>query len=191
MAIARFLIAVAVIVSAGSAYAQSGYITVFADPGGQSCEVYDVSGPLTIYHVVHVLTPGATRSRFSIPLPPCHTGTYVADIPSFAATFGNSQTGVDVHYGQCLGVSIHVLEIWVNTFGTTPDCCCWRTLPDPGAPSGKIEVEDCSSFTYLVEPVGRWVNPVGCGGIHACNCLGGTVPIDESTWGRVKSLYVE
>ncbi|MFQ5512178.1 MAG: hypothetical protein ACE5EO_10045 [Candidatus Krumholzibacteriia bacterium] len=187
-----FLVVV-ILLGSGTASAQSGHIGIFDDPGGAGCAITDVSGPLTIYHVVHVLTPAATRARFSAPLPSCHAGTYVGDVPSFPATFGNSQTGIEILYPQCMTGPVHLLEIWVMTAGTTPTgcTCCWATLPDPNAPSGRIEVFDCSSKVFRIDPFGAYVNPdIGCGSTPFCDCFA-TVPTESSTWGRVKALYLE
>ncbi|MFQ5510295.1 MAG: hypothetical protein ACE5EO_00445, partial [Candidatus Krumholzibacteriia bacterium] len=95
----------------------------------------------------------------------------------------NSQTGVAVGYGQCVAAPIHNLTINYFASGSTPPCCAFTVDADPALPSGQIEVVDCSN--NLLIGVG-FVSTVN--GNANCLCID---PVEDSTWGRVKSLYVE
>lgn len=154
--------------------------------------LHDAPG-VTQYHVVHVLTPGAISISFSAPLPACHTGDWISDTPMFPSTIGDSQHGVTVDYGTCLYSPIHVLTINLQTYGTTPECCCYPPAPHPETPSGEIEMVDCGYETNFVpHDHGSFINNspyvvcVGADGVCECER---TVPVDASTWGGIKALY--
>ncbi|UCG53142.1 MAG: hypothetical protein JSW58_06210, partial [Candidatus Latescibacterota bacterium] len=96
-------------------------------------------------------------------------------------TIGNSQTGVSIGYGGCVGAPTNVLDISLFCQGLTGTCCYYTVIPDDDAPSGEIEVVDCSNA--LLYATG------GTGIINSnatCFC---DVPAEESTWGKIKVLY--
>jgi hypothetical protein len=175
-----FLLIVAL--GAGAALAQPGVIGLFSDPQGIDCDLFDTLPGLCTYYVFHHSTPGATASQFSAPLPACMLVTHLSDTAVFPVTIGNSQFGVAIGYGTCLTAPIHILSINVFCQGLTPACCYYSVLPDPAVMSGQIEVVDCSNNLLHGMGYRASVNPdQSC----CCNCT----PVEESTWGKVKSLY--
>jgi hypothetical protein len=68
------------------------------------------------------------------------------------------------------------------TQGTTPQCCLYPVLGIPS--SGNVEAVDCANHLIAAYGVTSVINPSG-----SCTC--GSVRVEESTWGRVKSLYAE
>jgi len=176
------LLTLVLMVSASMAFAQGGSVGIFADAGGTDCNLADVLPGLTPYYVVHVYHAGATASQFSAPIPTCMVAAiWLSDTAVFGVTIGNSQTGVAIGYGTCQVAPTHVLTINYFVQGLTPACCRYPVLPDPNVPSGKIEVTDCG-FNPLFATGGMGIiNPDG-----TCNC---NVPTEDTTWGKVKSLY--
>jgi hypothetical protein len=177
------LLTLVLMLGATTAFAQAGTIGIFKDPGGLNCELTTPAG-LIPYYVVHVSTSGATACQYSAPKPACFAAMWLSDTSMFPVTIGNSQTGVSIGYGSCRVAPIHVQTINYFATGTTPHCCHYGVLPDPNAVPPGIYMVDCDE--HLLNPSGmRSV-------IHAapeCRC-GGT-PAEETTWGRVKALYVE
>jgi hypothetical protein len=173
---------VALVFAASMAFAQAGSVGIFGDPGGTDCNLLDTVAGLTPYYVVHV-NAVATASQFWAPQPACLTATYLSDTGVFAVTIGNSQTGVAVGYGSCQAGNIHVLTINYFTSGTTPPCCYYPILPDPVIESGEIEVTDCN---YVLLYASGGIGIINADG--SCQC---DVPTEDSTWGKVKSLYAE
>ena len=170
-----------VIVTYSQAPGFGGTLRLANDPNGAECAIPDEPGLKPIY-VVHTNTPGATASQFSAPAPACLQMVYLSDTPTFGVTIGNSQTGVSVGYGACLGSPIQVLTINYFAQGLTPDCCLYPVLPDPNVPSGRIEVVDCSSALVLANGGDATVNEN-----PGCPC--GALKTEQATWGQIKALY--
>jgi hypothetical protein len=178
-------LALAVVCTASLAFAQpqAGTIGIFGDNQGMNCYLYDQAPGLTPYYIVHVYTPGATASQFAAPKPSCLGASWLSDTAVFTVTIGSSQTGVSVGYGTCRVGPIHVLTLNYFTMGTTALCCMYPVVADPTATPPGIYVVDCD-YNLLVGN--------GCYGIvntdGICHCA---TPAQETTWGQVKSLYVE
>jgi hypothetical protein len=160
-----------------------GYISIRGDQFGNQCEIYDqVPGLLSIY-VVHTNTTGATASQWMAPMPNCMVGaTYLADQPVFGVNLGNSQTGIGIGYGQCLTGPIHILTMLFFGAGLSSSCCRYDVYADPSVASGQIEVVDCNATLQITTGSPGFLNPNQ-------NCACGLLPVEETTWGRVKSLY--
>ena len=178
------LLTIAMLCVASLVFAQGGSIGVFGDAGGTDCNIIDAAPGLLSVYVVHVNVPGATASQFYAPTPACMVGaTYLSDGAPFAVTIGSSQTGVAIGYGACYTGPIHVLTINYFGGGASMACCYFEFLPDPLVPSGQIEVVDC--IEGLLFATG------GIGIVNAdasCQC---NVPTQDTTWGKVKSLFSE
>jgi hypothetical protein len=176
------LLTLVLMVSASMAFAQGGSVGIFADPGGTSCNLADVAAGLASYYAVHVYHAGATASQFAAPQPACMVGvTYLSDTAVFGVTIGSSQTGVAIGYGTCQAAPTHVLTINYFVGGATPPCCYYPVIPDPNVPSGQIEVTDCNFLPLFATGGIGIINPDA-----TCQC---DVPTQDSTWGKVKSLY--
>jgi hypothetical protein len=173
--------------AAGSAFAQMpGSIGVFSDPGGTNCDIYDFAPGLITVYVVHVNSTGATAAQFRVDNVSWGAGTltFLGEISAYPTVIGNSQSGISIGYGACI-VSPNLL-LTINYFGSglTPPCSYIKVVPDPQAiPPGNVLVVDCGI------PAAKWtatggamvVNP-----LESCLC---DIPVQETTWGRVKSLY--
>ncbi|NIO28521.1 MAG: hypothetical protein GTO29_08210 [Candidatus Latescibacteria bacterium] len=165
--------------------AQPGSIGLFADPGGTTCDVYDEPGTVTVY-VLHLSSPGATGSCFRVDwlswgvtmMYMCETVT-----PPYLS-IGSSDAGIAIAYGSCV-VSPHmILAIQFCALGTTPPCSYIQVVADttyydvPG-----IWVRDCGTPPSTLRARGgdAVINPDA-----TCYC---DVPVEETSWGRVKLLY--
>ena len=175
------LLTLVLTVCASMAFAQAGSVGLFADVAGTDCNLSDAAPGLCAYYAVHVYHAGAIACQFSAPVPSCFLGTWLSDTAVYPVTVGGSPTGVAIGYGACQAAPTHVLTINMFCQGLTAPCCLYQVVEDPNVPSGQVEVVDCANNLLF-----------GTGGaaiINAdptCNC---DVPTNESTWGKVKSLY--
>jgi hypothetical protein len=173
------LIALLVVCVAGAANAQlAGSIAVFSDPGGTNCNFVD-GGSLVQAYVYHVFHDGATASQFRIVTP---GWMWLGDNIAFAAVIGNTNVGISIGYGTCQAAPTYLGS--VNYLGTVAAPCSYiSVVPDPGALTGEIEGVDCSTPEQKTFPTGG----VGIiNGDGSCDC---NVPVEETTWGGIKSLY--
>jgi hypothetical protein len=176
---------VALLWGAGVKAGGGGSFGLYADAQGTICNILDAGPGLLSIAVVHATPDGATASRFAAPIPACMIGAmWISDTAAYEV-IGNSQTGVVVPYGFCLTGRSHILTINVFVEGTSESCCYYSVVPDPSAPSGRIEVSDCSET--IVFGIGE-LSVVN--GDTSCPCEG-PVPVEETTWGNVKALYGE
>jgi len=164
--------------------ASPGTMGIYMDVAGTNCNiVYQSAGLLTVY-VVHRDFDNAAAAQFSAPKPDCWAGaTYLSDTDIFPVTIGNSQTGKSVGYGSCRTPPVHVTSInYFVQITEGPACCPYPVLPDPQSPSGEIDIVDCTNSTVYATGLVARIKPDG-----SCPC--GTVPTEETTWGRVKAMY--
>jgi len=182
---ALFLTIICLLLAAGSVWGQAGSIGIFPSAAANCCLLDDKTVGLTLYYVVHVYTPGATACQYWAPRPACFTGAWLSDTNMFPVTIGNSQTGVSVGYGSCRVGPIHVQTLNFFTMGTTPACCYYPVRPDPNEMSGHILVVDCNDhLIYGTGGTGIINGALQCSCGYLC-----PVPVEETTWGEVKSLY--
>jgi hypothetical protein len=179
------LMVVTLALSTGTALAQHpGFIGIFSDSIGYDCDLWDTAPGPCVYHVVHVNTGGAVGSMFAAPQPECFQSTYLNDTPVFPVTVGDSQKGISIAYGACLSGTFHILDIRFFCVGLTQQCCMYRVVGDPSRYFSDPEVTDCDLNTRMAW---GWTSPINPDGYCCCYCG----PTEESTWGRVKSLYRE
>jgi hypothetical protein len=134
------------------------------------------------YYVVHHATPGAQASRFKAPVPDCMNGAiWISDETMWPIKIGIVPDGTMVGYGGCVASPILVMTI--NIFGQSfsSDCCEYPILAAPDAATGEIEVEGCDAVWRATWGVSGWVNPT-----PLCYC---DIPVEHTTWGKVKELY--
>jgi DNA-binding beta-propeller fold protein YncE len=179
--------AAAVLFPSEPALGQAGDIGVYADAGGTSCNILDIT--VTQFQVVHKNTPGATAVQFSAPLPAAYTGAggiYLGDAWNFGVFLGDSQTGVAVAYdGNCLSGPIHIGTIIGFSNGLTPACTSYPVLPHPLAPSGQIEVADCSPIALTLVGQGSTATINGNAG---CPCGFGVFSVTNTNDSGAGSL---
>lgn len=173
------LLTLVMVMGASLAVAQPGVFGTYADPLGNNCNVTDIPGLLSVW-VVHTLTGGATAGQFAAPVPPCMLAAFfLADTNVLGPSVGNSQTGIGVGYGACLGAPIAVMSVSIFAQGLSTPCCTYPVVPTAIYP---IEMVDCANNLLPASGLSNTVN-----GNSTCDC--NVVPTEESTWGSVKSLY--
>jgi hypothetical protein len=176
------------LVLAAAATCAGDTLGIYSDNRGMSCNIVDTPPGLRAVYVVHFSYTGATGSRFVAPKPPCWaSATWLSDTTPYCGGVGcrDSQTGITLVYGACKIGAIHVLTINYFSQGSNEACCLYPLLPHRFSPDGQVEVVDCQFASRIATGLTGTVN-----GNVTCPC-GYPVPVEETTWGRVKSLYIE
>jgi hypothetical protein len=172
------------VLSAGAAFGQAGYIGLYADPEGINCSVSDDgSGQVTAY-VIHRAASGTTGSQWKIEASDGFDMTYVGESLSYVA-MGNTQSGISMSYGSCLGSQILLCTITYVSNGSSSPCSYLQVVADPNSDSGAIEVMNCASQKNPGNGSRLYVNPDG-----SCAC-GQVNPIEETDWGRIKAMFAD
>lgn len=179
----KFVLTVAILtLGASQAFAQADILGLYADQAMNECNItIPVNIPTTMY-VMHNSTSGATASQFQLSDP--RTATFITTGVNLASgsyiAIGDPFTGVSVAYTACLTGTFGVYNISFLALGVALPNCTYITLgPDPV--SGKTQIADCNFFEIEVTGAQAILNADG-----TCDC---DVATQETTWGKVKSLY--
>lgn len=173
------ILSVAIMMMAGSAMA-ADHLGIFTDQVGATgnCSVIPPAfSPFSVY-VVHQTT-GTTGSQFKI----VNTSGYnmTASVLGGFLAIGDAFTDLALAYGGCMaGPSVGVVAL--NGFGfPVPGQVCglMEVVPAPGKPY--VIAVDCN-FAEVAATAGRFTFNAN----ETCPCVNAT---EESTWGKVKSLY--
>ena len=174
----------------GALFAGPAVVTAQFIPGGGSVSLYSDAGlsdstyqdQLVTSFSVFVVHGGVTFDaamgiRFKIEPSPGITFAWLGESSPKPTVIGDSKSGVEIGYGACVFPDAGlILEIEYLGLGTSEPCSFLRVVDHPDASSGEIEVVLC----------------VGLGPVSAMgkdltvNCA---VPVQETTWGKVKALY--
>jgi hypothetical protein len=174
------------LVSTAHAQGPTNTLRFYSDPAGTSCDlVYNEIG----FVAVHMMLTGSAPSTglaFSAVKPECWTGSvWTMDVidEGFLA-LGNTQNpvgGISIGaIGGCKELPVYIGYIRYFAFDASAKCCAYA--PGPTQAQGIVWV-DCDFVMWPMEVAGIVVNPD-----EACRCQQ-PVPVAETTWGRVKSLY--
>jgi len=184
------LLTIAILCVASLAFAQAGAgsVGVFADPAGTVCNLYDSAPGLFLAYVVHVYAPGATASQFRVTSN--NAMTYLSEAVTapyikIGTCAGPSGFGCAIAYGGCYPSPIMILTLQYFASGISPQCSYFKVEPDISVTPPKADVlaTDCASPPNLLIATGgtAYINPNA-----TCEC---DVPVEETSWGQIKSLY--
>jgi hypothetical protein len=174
----RFALLVLVVLALASpAMAGLGTLGLFADNQGNSCNITDVGGFLSIY-LLHVMKPGdeSTATRFAIG-PPAGW-TYVTYSTTFVG-FGDAMSDLSVGYGGCQPSTIIVAQFFFTSTVAAP-CSYVNVLPN-GITNNVLGL-DCNFAEIEMPKSGQAIVNPNAG----CQC---DVAVQPTTWGQVKALY--
>jgi len=157
-------------------------IALYSDYDLTSCQLFPVPGYNVIVYVVHETSSGASGANFTIKNVGATGLTYLSEAPAWTYD-GNTQHGIKLTYGGCTSGQFSVVVMFYLNLSSSPPCSYLELAPHPASSSGRIEGIDC--LDNEVYPIGGrlTINPDG-----NCPC-GAIVPIEEKTWGYIKSLY--
>jgi len=183
-----FVFVVALLSSAAPIQAQNGgRIVLSGDEAGISCNIVDAGGPVDV-HLLHVGFTNVITLQFRAPRPDCWLGaTWISDVTDWMFIGGTQEAGGWLpHYQACVSGARYLGKMVFMTSGELFTCCPYPVLKaddyHPEFP-GPIAVS-CIDGLIGVDADDRGV--INADGTCGCSI---PVPVDETTWGRVKSLY--
>lgn len=163
-------------------FAWAGELGIFMDAAGTTCDLNNSHGFMQV-HVVHRNTPGATGVYFRVKVYGAPL-TWYGDISQYDL-IGDSQSGVYVNYGSCTLAPIDVMTI--AYVGISDPCDYVKVIGHSDFDPPNTFAYDCvlpnPNLLYTVHDAGL-INNNG-----SCPCSAKVVPIEKSTWGKVKALY--
>lgn len=108
------------------------------------------------------------------------------ECPVGATCIGDPETGITVSM-PCADATggLVLLKVTYAGSGDSPPCSRFRIEP-PGGTTGSVQFVDCDSGTIGAD--GGWllVKPDGTPGCTDCDM---SIPVENTTWGRVKALF--
>ena len=132
-------------------------------------------------YVLHMNSPGATAVQFALMVEGAAIN-WVGDV-SPHNVIGDTQNGVAIAFSGCTATPN--LLIRATYTGISTPCDIIKVVPDPILdPPREILVTDCTTpVPVLLSTTGyaTYINDDG-----SCSC---GYPVEETTWGKVKSLY--
>ncbi|MCH7548167.1 MAG: hypothetical protein IH969_01295 [Candidatus Krumholzibacteriota bacterium] len=164
-----------------------GAIMLHSDALATSCNItQNPSGLVTVY-VFHSFHNGVIASQFKIE----DNGAdfvWIADELQQSGTLniGTTNVGGTFAYGECITTNFNFVNVLYDAQGTADFCSSLEIVPAPGAITGTIDAVDCSLPFPVVSVAGGSTLTVNCPDEGQC---GGVVPVESTTWGRVKALY--
>ena len=178
-AVMLFVLLVAgLMASAPTARAQNdGAILLFSDSEYTSCSIVDLADEEYTIYIVHVDFSGVMGCDFAIANGSelVYTGE---NIPWLS--IGNTRFGLGVVYEACLTGQILVGTVtYVGTGGSSS--CSYMSVVPSGL--GEVEAINCVPERIIASRGELVVNPDA-----TCPCEP-IVPVEETSWGRIKALY--
>jgi hypothetical protein len=155
-----------------------GILHLFSDAAFTQTTYADATPQAFTIYVVHSGVVGSPVSsvQFMVEATSGIAFTWLSETSPFAEVIGDSKTGIYIYYAACLGPDPGlVLQIQYFGIATSEPCSKLRVVPDPESVYGEIEVVTCNFEVVKAT-----------GGELLVNC---PVPVEQTTWGKVKSLY--
>lgn len=180
------LLALAVICVSSVAYGQSGSIDIFGDAGATSCNVTASPDGIFNVYIYHTNAIGGVTASAWLMDRPMATFNNVGEVSPFPLKLGGSDVGISFSYEGCRTGSFLILTITYWGQSATAPCGLMTIVGDPNTVTGEVEFADCSPFpvrTSVPQAGQARLNPDG-----TCSC---NVPVEETTWGGIKSLYAQ
>ena len=158
-------------------------ISVWADTNGNTCTLNFVGPDLYNAYVVHKTVAGTTGSQFKVNN---NTGwAFAAQVMNGFLAIGDAYTDLSLAYGGCLaGPSIVVVQLTAAIFAAPASDC--GIIEIVGAP-GKTTILSVNC-NFAEVPALTGVFYLGASASSDCYC-GVPFATEQSTWGKVKSLY--
>ena len=178
----KFVLSIAILaLMASPVLAQTDAFGVYQDQTGLNCNITMTFPALNEVWIVHKTSAGATGSQFKVTAPTSGTLTAAGGGVANAnfLVIGEPYTDLSLAYTECLTGTFPVWKLSFFASAAVPDCQYISIIPAPDK-VGVLSV-DCT-FAELPSYGGQGI----ISATAACNC---DVATQESTWGKVKSLY--
>ena len=89
-------------------------------------------------------------------------------------------------YPSCVSTDFNFVNVLYRSFGSADLCSSLEVVPNPAALSGTIEATDCTDPAPLTSTADGSDLTVNCSDPDRC---GRIVPVENTSWGRIKALY--
>ena len=119
--------------------------------------------------------PGGVAWWFKLSESPGFTGVWTGDTPHTGGVFGDTRTGIHLVEVSCLASPAHILTVTYQLAGTSSPCATIAVVEADGA---GVRMNSCDSGGMLAAGSTLTVNPAGC-----------PVPVESTTWGKLKAFY--
>jgi hypothetical protein len=160
---------------------QADVIALYSDAAYTNCTMVDTSPQMVSVYVVHENTSGVMASQFRVTTATGAGLSYLSETSPHPTRIGDTQSGLSVAYGGCQYSTVLIATISYFANGASAVCSSVRVVADFNAPTGKIEVVDCSAIRS--EGIGGKlvINPDG-----SCDCGPDT---RLTSWGKIKEQF--
>jgi len=175
---------------------QPGEIVLYMDTYGNGnwlCWYDDAyyTTELRRVYVMHEGTGGATGSRFRLE-ESSHLGfAYGLAMSAYTVTGRGDLEGLTVEYGVCLEGNILIAEVIYSTFYESTPCSFIAPVAHAEVQSGEIEVTLCDGTVAVAGARPLTVNPRDWFDYQCVPWCTDPIPVEPTTWGRIKALYSE
>ena len=183
------IFAMALTLCAGAAFAD--HIGLYTDQTGLTgnCTSTPTPGAPYAVYVVHKLNSGGSKgSRFKVTgLVPAPAGTFYTGYSMLNGfiNINGPDVGISCAYGFCdLAQDFGVLALNFFVTGAIPACSQLSIIADPIEAAGTVVVADCDDVVFSATGGTFFFSATG-----ACAGCGEPNAVEQSTWGKVKSLY--
>ena len=160
------------------------------------CTLLDNSPGIRSLQVSHLPNPGTISSRFKLVTDARTTMTYVSEMVHVQSWLGNTQSGITLCYGACLGGDNLLVTVNYMSYGTSENCSKVQIVPHPDATT--VDAIRCDQV-----PVGSFVQDLyvqavagdcGCPLVHFFDGSPGSfgcepTPVLTTTWGGIKAMF--
>ena len=153
-------------------------VKLYSDSLFSDTTIVDTSSCILKVYVVIENYPGVTATQFKIEGSTGFTGSWLGETVQVGLCRGTSVSGIEIGFYTCLHPPLHILTITYSMVGTSESGSYLQVVPGPSIPI--IMVCDCSQTTCLI--------PIEAEGGRLYTNVG-IVPIQHTTWGRVKHLF--
>jgi len=175
------VLTVALLAISSMALAQGGVVGIYQTQAGNSCDLFVPAIGIADFYVVHHLT-NSVGSQWRVDNP----NPLLLLIGAFPApgvlNIGDPATGVVTAYGGCFAGPFYVyrLTFFNQAFGP---CMRLSIVEDPISVTGQVESVDCTFNVVVASGMTSYINGDG-----TCPCEH-PLPVEETSWGKVKALY--
>jgi hypothetical protein len=184
-------IAMGVTLLCGAAWAQGvRSLAFYGDEFRTRCDVVNTEQGLVDIHMFLTGSQNTANTvTFYAPTPDCWAGAaWIGDTINGAYLFlgstHNASYGITITFVGCRDLPVYLGKMSFLASGSEP-CCHYDVLPGQATLVNQLRIIDCDGNPVEIPYTSVTINPD-----EGCPC-DGLLPVatEESTWGRVKSLY--
>jgi len=165
--------------------AQSGCMAVYPETD-KVCWLWEPQGGgiMSLRVIFDLSGFSITDAAFRVVTGGGFTGVYMGETVFGDLWLGNTQDGLEVVLYQCHNSPLLLATVYYSTDGMSPSCA-WLEVVGHPLYDNAIVVADCGSGMHEIHSCCRLTVIRSWDDRRTC----GLVPVEESTWGRVKALY--